>query len=294
MNFAQLRAFHAVASEGGFTRAATKLRVSQPTLSGQVKALETGFGVELFDRRGRRIRPTELGEALYAVSRRIFGLVEEADQLLSEARGLARGYLRVGADAPFHVIAALGAFNRCFPGIKLTVSIGNTETLLRDLMDHRIDVAILANLSPDGRLHAVPLREDRLVLFVDRSHPWARRKSVPIGSLAGQRMVLREEGSTTRRSFETALTRAGVALGEVLELGSREAVREAVSAGLGIGVVSLSEFGSDRLLHRIEVSDADLTSVEYVACLAERRGLRLIRAFLDLIEPKGVKVPKRS
>src|SRR3546814_20175459 len=94
-NHAQLRALHRVASEGSFTRAAEALRVTQPTLSGQVKAREEGYGVRLLDRRGRRVEPTELGRALLDVTRRLFSLEEEADQLLSAARGLPRGHLRV-------------------------------------------------------------------------------------------------------------------------------------------------------------------------------------------------------
>lgn len=285
MNAAQLRAFHAVASAGGFTRAAQRLGVTQPTLSGQVKALEETYGVELIERRGRQLVLTEIGAALLDLTRRIFGLTEEAEQLLAAARGLERGHLRLGADAPYHVLPALSAFTKRYPKLRLSLSVGNSETLIRDLFDHRIDVAVVANLVPDARLHALPVRRDRLVLFVPKAHPWARRRSVRPAELAGERLVLREPGSSTRRVFETAMARAGVALEEVIEINSREAVREAVAAGLGIGVVSESEFGNDPRLVKVTLAEADLGATEYVACLAERRELRLIRAFLELVEP---------
>src|SRR5687768_13461963 len=112
MNLAQLRAFHAVAAAGGFTRAAARLGVTQPTLSGQVKALEEAYGVELIERRGRQLALTEIGTALLDLTRRIFGLADEAEQLLGAARGLERGHLRLGADAPYHVLPALGAFTQ--------------------------------------------------------------------------------------------------------------------------------------------------------------------------------------
>ena len=284
MNAAQLRAFHAVASAGGFTRAATRLGVTQPTLSGQVKALEESYGVALIERRGRQLVLTEIGAALLDLTRRIFGLTEEAEQLLSAARGLERGHLRLGADAPYHVLPALGDFTRRYPKLRLSLTVGNSETLIRDLFDHRIDVAVVANLAPDARLHAVPVRRDRLVLFVPKRHPWARRKQVTPDQLAGERLVLREPGSSTRRVFETAMARAGVALDEVIEINSREAVREAVAAGLGVGVVSESEFGNDPRLVKVALAEADLGATEYVACLAERRELRLIRAFLEIVE----------
>ncbi|HXV26348.1 MAG TPA: LysR substrate-binding domain-containing protein [Alphaproteobacteria bacterium] len=284
MNIAQLRAFHAVASAGGFTRAAARLGVTQPTLSGQVKALEAAYGVELIERRGRQLVPTEIGTALLDVTRRIFGLTEEAEQLLAAARGLDRGHLRLGADAPYHVLPALGAFTKRYPKLRLSLTVGNSESLIRDLLDHRIDVAVVANLAPDPRFHAVPVRHDRLVLFVPKAHAWARRRRVRPADLAGQRLVLREPGSSTRRVFETAMARAGIALEEVIEINSREAVREAVAAGLGIGIVSESEFGNDPRLAKIALVEAEVGATEYVACLDDRKELRLIRAFLELVQ----------
>lgn len=284
MNLAQLRAFNAVAAAGGFTRAAARLGVTQPTLSGQVKALEEAYGVELIGRRGRQLALTETGAALLELTRRIFGLAEEAEQLLGAARGLERGHLRLGADAPYHVLPALGAFTQRYPRLRLSLTVGNSESLLRDLFDHRIDVAVVANLTPDARLHALPVRRDRLVLFVRKTHPWARRRWVKPAELAGERLVLREPGSSTRRVFETAMSRAGIPLEEIIEINSREAVREAVAAGLGVGVVSESEFGNDPRLVKLSLADADLGATEYVACLAERKELRLIRAFLLIVE----------
>ena len=105
-----------------------------------------------------------------------------------------------------------------------------------------------------------------------------------LAELAGQRVILRELGSTTRRIFETAVARAGLTLGDVMEIGSREGVREAVAAGLGIGVVARTEFGHDQRVRAIEVADAELISTEDVVCLAERRSLRIVSAFLELVE----------
>jgi aminoethylphosphonate catabolism LysR family transcriptional regulator len=284
MNHAQLRAFHAVASEGSFTRAAEALHVTQPTLSGQVKALEERYGVKLFDRRGRRVHPTELGRSLLDLTRRLFSLEAEAEQILGAAKGLKRGHLRLAADAPFHVIGALSAFAKRYPGIRLSLTIGNSEEILEALVEHRADVAVLANIPEDPRVHAVPFRRDRLIAFVEQNHPWAGRESLTLKELAGRRLVLREIGSTTRRLFETAMAARGLALGEVLEVNSREAVRETVAAGLGIGVVSESEFGSDRRLVPLPIEAEELAMTEYVACLSERRDLSLVRAFLDILE----------
>lgn len=280
---AQLRAFHAVASEASFTRAADALHVTQPTLSAQVKSLEESYGVLLFDRRGRRTEPTELGRQLLAVTRRYFGLETEAEQLLAATRGLRGGHLRVGADAPQHVMAELSAFQRRYPGVRLSLSIGNSDEVLQELLDHRSDVAIIADLPEDARLFARPLRRDHLIAFVERAHPWAERGAIGLAELASRRVILREVGSTTRRAFEAALARAGIAIGEVLEIGSREGVREAVAAGLGVGIVSAFEFGHDARLRALVIEGAPIEMLESVACLADRRELRIVRAFLEVV-----------
>ena len=287
MNHVQLRAFHAVASEGSFTRAAAALHVTQPTLSGQVKALEQNFGVRLFDRRGRKVMPTELGRELLDLTRRLFGLEAEAEHLLSAARGLSKGHLRIGADAPYHVTTALSAFTRKYPGIQLSLTVGNSAELAHDLLEHKLDVAVLANIAGEPRFFARPLRHDRLVAFVARSHPWAKRRRLELAELTSQRLVLREQGSATRRLFETAMARQGLAIGEVLDMNSREAVRETVAAGLGVGVVSASEFGRDSRLKALQLVGNDLAMTEYIVCLAERRELRLVRAFLEIVGTKA-------
>jgi aminoethylphosphonate catabolism LysR family transcriptional regulator len=283
MNHSQLRAFHAVASEGSFTKAAGALHVTQPTLSGQVKTLEETYGVRLFDRRGRRVSPTALGQELLVLTRRLFSLEAETEHLLSAAQGLRKGHLRVGADAPYHVTAALSAFTQRYPGIQISLTVGNSAELAHDLLEHKLDVAVLANVTGDSRFFAKPLRHDRLVAFVAKTHLWARRRRIDLADLSEQRLVLREQGSATRQIFETAMARRGLPRGEVLDMNSREAVRETVAAGLGVGVVSAGEFSKDSRLAILELTGGDMAMTEYVVCLAERQDLRLVRSFLDLL-----------
>ncbi len=283
INHAQLRAFHAVASAGSFTRAARLLHLTQPTLSEQVKALEQRYGVQLFERRGRRVQLTELGQLIHAGTQRLFAQETEIEQQLNAARDLTGGQLRVGADAPYLILPLLAAFNRRYPGVRLSLAFGNSESLLAALRERRYDLTLMPEVAPDPRLYAVPLGPDRLVIFVDRGHPWASRRRIRLRELADQRLIRRESGSTTRALFERALAQASVKPREVLEIGSREGVREAVAAGLGVGVVALSEFGSDTRLHALEVRDAELAQTEYVVCLEERRPLRAVRAFFELL-----------
>ncbi|TDQ77707.1 LysR family transcriptional regulator [Dongia mobilis] len=288
INHSSLRAFHAVATEGSFTKAARALNVTQPTLSGQVKALEEQFGVRLFDRRKRKIELTDIGRNLLDITWRMFGLESEAEQVLTAAKGLKRGHLRIGADAPYHSIPFLAAFNRRYPNVRLSMSIGNSLGLKADLIDQRFDVIIAADIGGDPKLYAFPFQEDYLIAFVDRAHPWARKRKLRLEDLAGNRLVLREPASTTRRAFDAAVAKAGIQVGEILEIGSREAIREAVAAGLGIGIVARSEFGDHLKLKGLEFEGPRIKSTEFVACLMERRSNPLVKAFLDIAkEPPG-------
>ncbi len=287
---AHLRAFHAVASAGGYTRASEMLHVTQPTLSGQVKALEERYGVRLFQRRGRGVELTELGRQLLDVTRRLSVAEAEAEQLLAGARSLTGGQLRVSADAPSHVIPLLAAFGRRHPGVRLAISFGNSGEVRASLLARRSEIAVLADLEPDPRIYALPVRRDRQLVFVSRGHPWARRRSLRLAEIAGETLIVREPGSTTRAVFEAALAEHGIAPGRTIEIGSREAAREAVAAGLGVGVIFESEFLRDERLHRLSLSDVTLEAVQYAACLEDRRAVRVVRAFFDLLRetlPEG-------
>ncbi len=290
MNYAQIRAFQAVATEGGFTKAARLLGVSQPAVTIQVKALEENFGVTLLHRRGHQVTLTDLGQQLLDITRRVFGLEQEAEELLSAARELRGGYLKVGADGPYFVMGFLAAFIARYPGVRVTVTMGNSQAVLQDLFEFRTDVAVLARIDDDQRLHAIPHTRQPVVVFVSSDHEWANRRGIKLAELEGRAMVLREVGSSTRQVFESALAEAGVKPRVVLEIGSREALHEAVAAGLGIGVISKAELGHDPRLRAIGISDAKLESREYVVCLNERRNLRTVRAFLELVgEQKSAK-----
>jgi aminoethylphosphonate catabolism LysR family transcriptional regulator len=284
ISHSQLRAFHAVATEGSFTKAAQLLNVTQPTLSGQVRTLEERFGVRLFDRRRRRIEVTDIGRNLLDITFRMFSLELEAVQVLSAAHALKRGHLRIGADAPYHSVPFLSAFHRRYPDLRLSMTMGNTKSLLDDLLDQRCDVAIAANVKTDSRIFALPFRQDQFIAFVDRAQPWARRRGVKLSELAGQRLLLREPTSNTRQTFDAAMVKANIVLGEVLEIGSREAIKEAVAAGLGVGIVAQSELGDDVRLKALPFEGQQITSTEFVACLQERKGSPLVKAFLAVVK----------
>lgn len=292
MNRAQLRAFHAVATAGGFTAAARALGLTQPALTHQVRALESAYGVTLFLRQGRRVVLSDAGQSLLVLVRRVFALEEEADALLAAEGGLRRGSLRVGADGPYHVVPVLARLAAAHPGLSISVSVGNSRAVEASLLDVRADVAILAQVSDDPRLYARRLGRHEVVLFAARGHPLARKRRIALEDLDGQPMVIRERGSATRRAFEEAAARAGVRPKVVLEIESREAVREAVAAGLGFGVVSAPELGFDERLVLVPIAGASIHTEEHVVCLEERRQARPIRAFFEAARAIAPRKPR--
>lgn len=282
MLYTQLRSFHAVASQGGFTAAGGALRIGQPTVTRQVKQLEQHFGVELFSRHGRHVHLTPVGKSLFDITRRIFTLEHEARDLLNAAGGFHSGHLEVGAVGPYHVTEMLAKFHERYPNLSLSVRMGNSQAVLRDLLDFKTDVAILAQIGEDERFHTVHYSEHPLLVFVNTNHPWAQRNSIRLQELEGQNVILREPGSTTRRAIEAAFARAGVSVKAAMEIGSREAIWWAVLQGLGVGIVSEAGFIPHPHLRKLEIADAQAATCAHVVCLAERRDAPVIKAFLDV------------
>jgi aminoethylphosphonate catabolism LysR family transcriptional regulator len=278
----QLRAFHLVADAGSFSLAARTAGLSQPTLSAQVRALEASYAVDLFDRRGRGVRMTPAGQSLFTLTTRLIAAEEEARALLTGGRALTRGHLRVSADSAYHVMPILAELKRLHAGLTFTLKIDNSAAVLDHLTEHGADVVVMAKITSDPRIYSMKLRDDRLIIFVPQGHAWARRRRIRLSELAGRAIVVRERGSITREVFEARLAQSGVITGPLIEVQTREAVREAVAAGFGVGVVFDSEFGTDARFHAIEVSDSDLSVGEYVACLQERQRLAVVRAFLNV------------
>ena len=283
LNFNRLRCFHAVATEGSFTKAAVSLNVGQPSITTHVKALEEDFGLELFARHGHHVELTDVGNALLGITSHIFSLEEEAVGVLTEASGLRSGHLRVGAIGPSQVTAMIVAFGQRYPDVELSVSLGNSQDVLSGVLNFRSDIGILPIEEIDTRLHSLPFGENRIVLLVRDDHAWAALDKIDICDLEGERFVLREEGSATRYAFEHALAQNNVTIRPVLAIGSREAVREAVANGLGVGIALEDETLPHERLKSLRVSGTEIVLHPHVVCLKERKSAPLIRAFFDLV-----------
>ncbi|WDH20768.1 LysR substrate-binding domain-containing protein [Pseudomonas chlororaphis] len=283
MNLFQLRAFDAVAREGSFTRAAARLFISQPAVTGHIKALEEHYQITLLRRTARRVELTEEGTRLAAITRAMFGLAEEAQAMLEANRQLLTGRLEVAADGPHLVMPMLASLRERYPGITVNLRLGNAQETLAALLSEHADVAVLTEVEPRKGLHLQSLGESRICALVPQGHPWlAEPEGVRLERLDQVIMVLREPTSITRRTFDQACAQAGVNPKVLLELDSREAVTEAVAAQLGVGVVSSLELSPDPRVRAVPIIGEGLLNRHMLGCVERRRDLRLIQAFLGL------------
>ena len=281
MNLTCVLAFHKVATAGSFTLAARMSGVSQPTLSAQVRSLERAMGATLFDRKARQIRLTLTGQALMQATIKLSLAIDEVAQVVSAPKAEARGLLRVSADSALHVIPILAAMKRQSKGFAFSMRVDNSTQVIAQILNNEADVGVMAQSCQDPRVYTAKIREDRLVLLAAKTHRLARRKFLRMNELAGLDLIVRERGSITRELIQTRLAAADVRPAQMLDVATREAVREAVAAGFGIGAVFSSEAGVDKRLTTIELRGADFAVGEYVICRSDRKNLGLVGRFID-------------
>ncbi len=282
MLYTRLRAFHMVAQEGGFSRAAEAMGLTQPALSDQVRKLEQEFDLLLFNRQRKRLTLTEAGRRLFELTLPLFEQEARAQEFLTESREKMAGTLRVMADSASHVTEVLSRFRARHPGVKIVLTSGNSRDVVAALEDWRADIGVLDSQAEAGELMRVPLGWSPIVAFARRDFPALPHPPVPLARLAGLPLILREGPSRTRQKVEEAARAAGVTLVPAIEAEGREAVRELVASGAGIGFVARAEFGHDARLRMIPLAGPPIRMEETVVCLARRAGLRKIRAFMAL------------
>ncbi|HTK00358.1 MAG TPA: LysR substrate-binding domain-containing protein [Bordetella sp.] len=288
MTLTQIRAFIAVTQHGGFSAAARALGASHTTLTSQIQMLEREHGAELFHRRGRRVELSGLGVQLLPMARRMLALESEMRLLLDDSGQMQRGTLRVGAVGPYHVTEMIESYHARHPGISLSVKLGNSEVVLDDLNNYVSDVAVVASQQPEDRYYMRPYANYPVIAFTRIDHPLALRESITLEELADQPLLMREPGSTTRKALEDGMKKQGIVPCIAMEIGSREALREAVARGLGVGTVSQSEYVPDPRLRPLRIEGNPVSTHIQVCCLRERRDSRLISSFFEAAQATTV------
>jgi DNA-binding transcriptional LysR family regulator len=247
----RLKVFRAVADQASFRKASEQLNLSQPAVSQQIHALEEELGVTLFHRSNNRIRLTEEGVVLLRYARRGAKLAAEALEALARVHGEPSGELHIGASttvAQYILPRILGAFKKQHPQVALSVTSGNTERIVAGLLKGDTAIAIIEGPVSSRDVHKERFLEDHMVLIVPKGHAWASLREIPLEELNEAPLLMREQGSGSRRVVELALRRKGFKprqLQIAMELDSTEAIVSGVEAGLGVGFVSRWAIGKE-------------------------------------------------
>lgn len=284
VNHQHLRAFHVIAMEGSVSRAARRLNVAQPTLSQQIKALESRHRAALFERRRPPLTLTPRGRELFALTQKMFAASDEIDALLSD--GARSRSIRMGADSPVYAARLAQALIDAYPEISFEVRIDNASETLKGLQDAVVDVAIVSDPPMDGQFYYEPLFADYLDVALPAAHALAQEPVFPLRALVRERLLVREKASKTRAATEALLASVNVSPARMFELHSREAIREAIALGMGISFFFSTECPpDDRLVflrpdHQPE--RAQLTG--YLVCRLEQRRTAIMRSVLSAAE----------
>lgn len=283
---AALKAFHATAQSGSMTTAARQLGLRQPTISAHILGLEQNYGVELFFRRGRRLELTNFGEALREHTRRLFSAEHDAHALLLAARTHQRGTLNLHAIGPHNITPLIKTYRARYPGVQITVTVGDSQSITRRILNYEGDIGLVLNDITDPEIHCLPYRKQQLIIFAASEHPLAHKESVTLHDLNEQEFIMREQGSGTRRAFEEFLERHHIHVRTSVEMRSREAVREAVVQGLGLGVVADTAYLPSPDLVKLNVQGFDAQTATRLICRTERKNSPLIARFLETAAEK--------
>jgi LysR family transcriptional regulator, low CO2-responsive transcriptional regulator len=240
VTFHQLKVFEVTARRGSFTRAAEELFLTQPTVSIQMKQLTKSIGLPLFEQVGKRLYLTDAGKALLGTCQDIFERLSQFEMIVSDLQGLKQGQLRLSVitTAKYVIPRLLGPFCQKHPGIDVSLIVTNHEQILERLRENLDDLYIPSQIPDSVDVHSQSFLDNPLVVLASCNHPLVQEKNIPLERLNGESFIMREPGSGTRQAVEKLFAEHNIVIKMRLELGSNEAIKQAVAGGLGISVLS--------------------------------------------------------
>jgi len=284
----QLRIFEAVAEQQSHTQAAKLLFLTQPAVSMQIRQLEEEVGMALFERTGRQMHMTEAGRELLRYSHGIHQQLDEAARVLDELKGLKRGklHLTMASTANYFAPQLLAAFCERHPGVQVSLNVANRDGLLQALDDNVTDIVIMGKPPAGMAVDYEVFMENPLVVIAPPRHPLCSRKHIPLAELSEHPFIVRERGSGTRAAVERFLARHEIEQPGGMEMNSSEAIKQAVQAGLGLGVVSIHTLEMELTLKRLcilDVEDFPIMRHWRIVYRKDKRFSAVARAFHDFI-----------
>lgn len=257
--FRQLQVFEAIARNGSFTAAAEELHLTQPTLSMQVKKLTDIVGMPLYNQIGKRIFLTEVGEELLKTARAVFDSLTDFQMTVSNIQGVKQGNLRISGvtTAEYFAPRILGSFCKQYPGINVALEVINRGRVLERLEQNLDDIYIVGQAPTGSDIHRIPFLANPLVVLAPPSHPLANEHDIPVEALAEENFIMREPGCGTYGSIGRLLKDRDFTFKSSMELGSNEAVKQAVIGGLGISMLSIYA-----LTHELQAGEVVVLDVQ--------------------------------
>ncbi len=288
LTFRQLKLLEAVARNSSFTRASEELHLTQPAVSTQIKQLEQEVGMPLFEQMGKKIFLTEAGREMVAFSRDIAQQFRDIESVLDDMKGVKRGTLSltVTSTGKYFAPYLLAEFVKNHPGTQVHLEVTNREELVSQLQENIPDMAIMGTPPENLELTAQAFMQNPLVIIARPDHPLALASRIPLSRLADENFILRERGSGTRNAVERFFEARGVNLNTSMEMGRNEAIKHAVMAGLGLGIVSMHTLEFELALNRIAILSVEGFPIMKEWYLVHRSGKRLspiAQAFHDFV-----------
>jgi DNA-binding transcriptional LysR family regulator len=293
MDLWQLRVFCKVIELKSFSKAGEAVHLSQPTVSSHIKYLEEHFSTRLIDRMSRQVFPTKAGELLYDYARRLLALRDKAESAMAEFSGQMKGRITVGGStipAGYLLPKVIGLFSSVYPDVRISLVVGDTSEILAKTAAGHIEMSIVGAISQDKKLQQTPVINDQMVLVVPSHHKWARRQRIKLQNLIKEPFIIREPGSGTLKSIVQALQKQGLNIDNlniIAEMGSTEAVRQAIKSNVGISILSaiaVSEECRHKRLKMLTIDGVDLKRNFYMTIHRQRSLSPLCRAFIDFLE----------
>jgi len=289
MNFNQLRIFHSVAKNKSVTLAAKELYLTQPAVSIQIHLLEDDYGVKLFNRSGKGITTTEEGNLLFSYAEKILNLSDETDEALRQIKSLERGKVKIGAGrtiGAYYLPQLFESFTLKYPNIGIQMDIGSSSQVIEGILSFRNDIGFIGTDYFNKNLVVIPFTKDRLVLITPSDHELTHKKVISYKDLNGQKMIMREKGSGTRELIENELIKRKVSTETIMELGSNEAIKHAVEAGLGVSIISNNVVKREKDLGRVKIlhfsNNQDIIMNIYIVYHKDKYLSPLLKSFLNI------------
>ncbi|HHP7243339.1 MAG TPA: LysR family transcriptional regulator [Elainellaceae cyanobacterium] len=291
----QFKVFEATARHGSFTRAAEELFLTQPTVSMQVKQLTKSLGLPLFEQVGKRLYLTDAGRELYSTCQEIFEQLDQLEMRVADLKGMKQGRLRLAVitTAKYFIPRLLGPFCQRYPGIDVSLIVTNHEHAIDRLTNNQDDIYVMSQLPEHVDVKAHPFLDNPLVVLAPKNHPLAHEKNISLDRLAKEPFIMRESGSGTRRAVQKLFDANGIEVRVRLELGSNEAIKQAIAGGLGLSVLSchtLTPDGHGGELTILDVQGFPIQRQWYVVHLGGKQLSVVGSTFLDYLTAEATQL----